>query len=110
MFVYEKSIFKGAELNISDGVAAHMCTDEVFDAEARLCLQRFLQQDWGDLSPQARRSNDLLLDQHLEPVLGLYNTSLGRVVVSASCYIQGQYEMVGMSLYKEVYNLYMVHK
>ena len=110
MYVYEDSIFKGAELKITDGVAGYMCTDDRFDQEAKQCMQRFFKQDWGDLSLQTRHSNDLLLEHHLEPVLGVYNTSRGKVVVAASCYIHGQYEMVDVSLYSEVYNLYMANK
>ena len=62
-------------------------------------MNRFFQQDWGELSPRVLKSNDLLLAQHMEPIMGVYDTSQGKVVVIASCFGQGEYNLVEVALY-----------
>ena len=110
MYVYEKCIFRGAELTISNGVADYMVMDSKFDKEANECMNRFFQQDWGELSPRALKSNDLLLAHHMEPIMGMYDTSRGKVVVIASCFSQGEYNLVEVALYSEVFHLYRANK
>ena len=52
----------------------------------------------------------LLLEQHMEPIMGVYNTSRGKVVVIASCVGQAKYNVVDVELYSEVFHLYKANK
>ena len=106
MLNHDFESLRGARVTISDRLASSMAADASFAQEVHQCLQRLYRQDWGDLSPRAQRSNSMLLAQHLEPLLGLYNTSRGKLAVALSTYRQDHYQRVDIAFYKDVYDIY----
>ena len=110
MVVFEDCIFKDAELLISTSVTDLMKINKQFNSEIKACIGRFFIQDWGDMSPHACHANDLLLKHRLEPLMGLYSTSKGRVAIVVSNCSQGRYKLIQVALYSEVFHLYVTCK
>lgn len=72
--------FNSGVVYCTAGIGAAINADSSFATEILLCLERYFEKDWGELSNEDKRANELALlvpeDLHL---LAAYKTCRGKV-------------------------------